>query len=397
MVPIQSKFVKGQSIVIVALIMLALVGLTALALDGGYAFWDRRIAQNAADAGALAGAYELCSNTLTPDVNGVASSYVIKNKGLVNEVSWNTGTKTVSVTTDVSFDSFFAGVIGYDVITVTAKAVAKCSPACGAQGVLPIAWSCAVPVGGVTTNTCELKFEDHPADANPGCQWNEDNYYIVADTRSSADDVQCADPYPAPGGTGFIDCDINDDGTNDLDLLMGGSKAWLDLTGQSGSSDLREWIQYGFPGTVKVHVWYPAQTGAVDRLYQDTETYHNGDIVAIPVYNYFWRGDPGQTSNPNWHTSPQDGCVPEPCPPGNTSADYYHVISFAAFHVTCVYSGGSSPNCPGRNWMITNDPTLDGKGLKTIEGCFVDHPINGAGSVGPGCLDTGAYAVQLVK
>jgi Flp pilus assembly protein TadG len=46
---------KGQSIVIVAAAMIGLLALTGLAIDGGNLFWQRRRAQNAADAGAMAG------------------------------------------------------------------------------------------------------------------------------------------------------------------------------------------------------------------------------------------------------------------------------------------------------------------------------------------------------
>jgi hypothetical protein len=49
-----TKFEKGQAIVLIAFAIAALFGLVALGLDGGHAFSDRRQAQNAADAAALA-------------------------------------------------------------------------------------------------------------------------------------------------------------------------------------------------------------------------------------------------------------------------------------------------------------------------------------------------------
>src|SRR5690242_3236256 len=45
---------KGQTVVIVALCMLALVAFVGLAVDGGSSLLQRRTMQNAADAGALA-------------------------------------------------------------------------------------------------------------------------------------------------------------------------------------------------------------------------------------------------------------------------------------------------------------------------------------------------------
>lgn len=50
---------KGQTLVIVALALFALIALVALAIDGGNLMAERRRMQNAADAAALAGARDL--------------------------------------------------------------------------------------------------------------------------------------------------------------------------------------------------------------------------------------------------------------------------------------------------------------------------------------------------
>jgi Flp pilus assembly protein TadG len=66
---------KAQSLVIVALSATALFGIIALGLDAGRLYFQRRDVQNAADAGALAGAQEL----LPPDGNsGVTTAMVAK-------------------------------------------------------------------------------------------------------------------------------------------------------------------------------------------------------------------------------------------------------------------------------------------------------------------------------
>lgn len=51
----KSKSEKGQIIVILALALIALLGVTALAMDGGLVYSDRRVSQNTADSSALAG------------------------------------------------------------------------------------------------------------------------------------------------------------------------------------------------------------------------------------------------------------------------------------------------------------------------------------------------------
>jgi hypothetical protein len=47
---------KGQALVLIVIAMVALLGITALAIDGGMIYADRRFAQNAADTSSLAGA-----------------------------------------------------------------------------------------------------------------------------------------------------------------------------------------------------------------------------------------------------------------------------------------------------------------------------------------------------
>ena len=56
----QKKHESGQILVFVVLFMIGLFAMLALVLDGGNTYAKRRAAQNAADAGALAGARTLC-------------------------------------------------------------------------------------------------------------------------------------------------------------------------------------------------------------------------------------------------------------------------------------------------------------------------------------------------
>jgi hypothetical protein len=60
---------RGQAIIVLAFMMIALLAFAALAIDGGNAYVERRRAQNAADAAALAGARQIWlqqSNPLGP-------------------------------------------------------------------------------------------------------------------------------------------------------------------------------------------------------------------------------------------------------------------------------------------------------------------------------------------
>ena len=73
---------RGQSLIMVALMMIVLLGVTALTVDYGFLAWQRRSLQNAADAGALAAAWELPDG----DVVEKAKIYVDQQEKLVKTV-----------------------------------------------------------------------------------------------------------------------------------------------------------------------------------------------------------------------------------------------------------------------------------------------------------------------
>jgi Flp pilus assembly protein TadG len=58
---------SGQAIVIMALAMVAICGMLALAIDAGRLYFQRRLMQDAVDAGALAGAQSLVGTTSNPN------------------------------------------------------------------------------------------------------------------------------------------------------------------------------------------------------------------------------------------------------------------------------------------------------------------------------------------
>src|SRR2546429_1205440 len=70
---------RGQTIVMIALMMTAILGIAAIAIDLSAAMSDRRILQGAADSAALAGAqsYSLGTNT----AHWVAMQYLAKELG----------------------------------------------------------------------------------------------------------------------------------------------------------------------------------------------------------------------------------------------------------------------------------------------------------------------------
>lgn len=65
---------KGQALILVALGMIGLVGITALAIDGGNSFSERRRAQNAADTASLAGALEITQDLRIDEEGNIFNS-----------------------------------------------------------------------------------------------------------------------------------------------------------------------------------------------------------------------------------------------------------------------------------------------------------------------------------
>jgi len=90
---------RGAVLVLVALLMLVFVGITALAIDIGHLYVVRNELQNAADAGALAGAMNLYSDDpvagleILPTANQVAYDTATRNasENLPVEVVWSGG------------------------------------------------------------------------------------------------------------------------------------------------------------------------------------------------------------------------------------------------------------------------------------------------------------------
>lgn len=133
----------------VALCLTLLILFVALATDVGFWYGQRRHMQNAADAGALAGAWQLCHGDRSQAVNS-ALDYaewngadrdlvhvdIVDPEGTPNTTSGN----TVVVTARTDAQTFFARVIGMDTVRVSAIAASSCGAAVSGCGALPIAF-----------------------------------------------------------------------------------------------------------------------------------------------------------------------------------------------------------------------------------------------------------------
>jgi hypothetical protein len=186
----------GQSIILVAFLFVAIIIFVAIAVDTTKAYYDRRTAQNAADAAALAAAQELGhylrgESTDDADVKTKLDDFAARN-GAPKVTGWYldeaesqitaiglgtipTNALGVEATAYVTAPTYFGGIIGLDGLPLEAEAVVQFRSVCyGGECLLPI----AVYAGG------------YP-DADP-----QDNYIDFTDG-------QCYNLWDGLGGANF--------------------------------------------------------------------------------------------------------------------------------------------------------------------------------------------------
>jgi Flp pilus assembly protein TadG len=117
---------RGMVVVLVAVLLPVIVGVMALALDGGLLYLQRRQAQSVADAAALAGAYQLYHGS-NFSVAQTAAIAIGTQNGITIPSSQVTAPQTgyVSVSVTSSKPRCFSGLWGAGTLSVTASAVAR--------------------------------------------------------------------------------------------------------------------------------------------------------------------------------------------------------------------------------------------------------------------------------
>ena len=378
---------------------MGLFAISALILDGGNAYLKRRRAQNAADSGALAGAHTYCKTGDAYQATIDAADYVTRNEANLNgAVSVDAG--IVSVPTTITFNTFFAHLIGRPSITVEAIAKAGCFVPSGGEGVLPVAWSCRPPIEGAwDSDDCAILYGDPEGDYE-----HPEQKYIVMDDEKLDEDLECADPddpVPDPDDPYLVDCDIDNDGINDI--LRGGERSWLDLDWDaSNANEIKDWITGDEEPDLSVHTWLRAGSGAKGSNFGDVEEYKEGDDVIVPVFDEICNdgdpriGCPSLVGAEGLHHIANYGpdIVDEVRDYGGEDK-YFHIISFAVFHIECV-SDVPSKHCPLKDAAVAAD-LYKNNSVKTIEGYFLRGFVPGlSGTVpGEGGVDAGAYVVYL--
>lgn len=175
--PTERTAKKGQSIIIIALAMFVLLAIIGLAVDGGSTYAQRRNAQNAADAAALAAAADMLpmynqmildnqydvAGTHDQDValrqtidryaqkhsidpSNLQAYYVTDNKQVVGglqvgqygNIPWPDGAKGILVKNRSETNSFFINLLGWNTVGATATSTAFMGLAVDSEQDLPV-------------------------------------------------------------------------------------------------------------------------------------------------------------------------------------------------------------------------------------------------------------------
>ncbi len=373
---------KGQSLVLVALLLVVFIGLLAVVLDGGYGYLQRRAAQTAADAGALAGASEWCATGIASLAVDTAWEYAVqRNEALLATATLSDG--IVRVETEILFSTFFGTIFNRPQLIASAEAEAGCFNPGEAEGIMPIAWSCRQPTDWPAPDP------DEPISNYPQCEMIFNKTYIIMDSKSTKEDFVCIDlDDPGSSPPGALDCDYDDDGINDV--LAGGDRSWLDLDGGGGgASEMVNWINGARIEELPIHTWLGGESGVINSVFQAVEA-RIGDTFLIPVFDKYCteKGKLPQTACPELWDPGEDETIVSV----GSGQLYYHVITFAAFTVTCVDAPPSYGPCPG------HDAAGLPKNVKTIEGYFTNEFSSSVrGKPSDGGVGAGVYSVYLIR
>lgn len=272
---------RGQVLVTVALTLLGLVAVVALAVDVGHFYAERRHMQNAADAGALAGAREICFGD--PSLaESVAMEYATVRNRAEDATVTVTGEMSVTVVTSETAETYFGGVIGIDSVDVSAIASATCGRAVSASGLWPVAFE--------ETNW-NLLYNN-----GAGCGAS----FYVWDSKKIID----CETY---------DCDLDDDGRDDI--LVGGDRGWLDFSvalgplqddcvqSGCGASEVACHVESDSGGLLDLPVCLPGDSGVKAGVKNAVDT-RIGDYVRIPLFEGIGCGSGTSCADETGHTCP---------------------------------------------------------------------------------------------
>jgi len=386
----------GQVLVQVALMIFVLLLFVGLAVDVGNVYGERRHMQNAADAGALAGAREICFGDPAPaNVVGQAERYAIDENGAQDaEVEIIEGYK-VHVVARVAAETYFIRLIpGLETIDVSAEAEAACTSANSICGMWPIAFDV------VTWNTLKESCPEDPEEADVGQE-----FFVWVDDNRDMEELGelCGERL---NGQSPCNCDPRaEEGAFGGHPMGKGSRGWLRLSepeewpyylpeynpgdcGGNCGQALKCWLEWLYSGPIGIGDCVPGKPGVDTAALQEAEDFID---------------DPDKPDNVNVLLYDDTSCDGLPIE-GDCEGDLYHVAGFGCVKVLRVYHGPDALTWPPNEdypWELEekykpNDCPNNEKVLLVAVACDCDPSECGSGAGGP-VLPGEVGAVSLIK
>jgi putative Flp pilus-assembly TadE/G-like protein len=329
---------RGATAVIVALSLIAILGMVVLTVDVGQLLFKRRAMVNASDAGALAAAQSCAGLTDSDSPESMADAFAIDNvsglvagNGGITDVAGCDGPPFgyVTVQYQIPQELFFAGVLGFDgPATVRTRATAGWGPAGGANPIPIVVYT------GTTQTQGECRIEENLPPGESCFLWYDNNKDVF-------------------GGSAFGFLNLCPEG----DPLC--SKVGWDVSGGAscpnvGASERRPWID-GTWGGGPNNVNYPAPTyvcrlsGLASNLWTNNLEGRVGDDLTFPVNDCATQVDKNGNAV---------GC-------SSDKVDKYNIIGFIVLQLDAVLDskaewGGNAGSCTSDpvNMTVTS-PNID--------------------------------------
>jgi hypothetical protein len=323
---------RGQILVQVAILVAVLFAFVALSLDGGSIYAGRRRMQNAADAGALAGAREICFGehddlaAAHTAAEAAAHEYAEDRNGSEGADVDIVGDYTVTVVASQTLDTFFAGIIGINTAHVRAEAAAVCGPLVSGGGTWPLAFDWSIYTDVLTCGQQFLVFDDAldcagPDDECEDCSGQECN---------KLDCGLISDPYMETGNYGWLD--FPDPGEEYLpDYYKPGT------CGGSGEGWMECWVRYNYPPLLEIGQCILTEHGMMTAV-GDSANARAGRLDLINPVQF----DDAEIEDPFVNVILWE----EWC---DANQDQIRIAGFGCIEVIAYYDRWEIPKCSGQN------------------------------------------------
>jgi len=248
-----------------------------LVVDVGHLYAQRRFMQNAADAGALAGARSLALNEALPDAQRAVHDYTVGYNAVGSVISDVQGS-TVAVTVTREVPTYFMGIMGIEANTVAASAEAGHCPIGKISGMMPFGVQDGNIMYGVESMVWDNIDGDPTQDKDYPKDWvNAGNNLITSPHRGWIN----LDPDHSSGNASDTKLWLGPAGFPGVIDLSGGG-IWL--TGTTGTmasclGALKDWVDRLDPEDPRRKVLVPVYTEYVQQNKNKAQFFITGFAV----------------------------------------------------------------------------------------------------------------------